>query len=383
VPIDKYDPNDPGGGAVVPVVPPGVEVLTDGRDDGSEDEPDPPDQSETPEPEVPEPTPVTVPPTTLPGQVAPNVPAPTIPTRPGTTDPGTVNPDPVTPDTTVPATTEPVTTVPATTVPVTTVPGGGGTCDQDGGVDCPVPGDGAVRALTATAGDAAATAEWAPPDDWHDVIGYAVTVVPVADRTAAIGPIQIAAVAAYTQNGLTNGRHYYFVVQAIGPGNVRGAAVASPQVMPVSDDPGQPRGLTVEVAACGAVELSWSAPDDGFDVAGYRVTLSGTDRANDWLTDLDAATTAVTVPADELEFGGRYAVTVASRSPSGATSPPADGGTVVPYCVPDPPAGVTATPSADGEITGPHTDRTWRMVNRAYRMLLPTPADGDSGPAPV
>ncbi|MBE7325911.1 diacylglycerol kinase [Nocardioides sp. Y6] len=39
--------------------------------------------------------------------------------------------------------------------------------------------------------------------------------------------------------------------------------------------------------------------------------------------------------------------------------------------------------SADGEITGPHTDRTWRMVNRAYRMLLPTPADGDSGPAPV
>lgn len=36
--------------------------------------------------------------------------------------------------------------------------------------------------------------------------------------------------------------------------------------------------------------------------------------------------------------------------------------------------------SADGEITGPHTDRTWRMVNRAYRMLLPlqTPSENDT-----
>lgn len=37
--------------------------------------------------------------------------------------------------------------------------------------------------------------------------------------------------------------------------------------------------------------------------------------------------------------------------------------------------------SADGEISGPHTSRTWRMVRRAYRMLLPTPTDPDEAAA--
>lgn len=362
--MDKYDPSNPDAGGRTPLVPRassgGVRQEEDRLDEPADAPDDQRDDAGDDLPDFPTPSPRQSTPQVRPADPVPNNPVPNNPgtNDPVTSDPGTDDPGPDDPGGNVRGPgddggvglpdvdcDDPGAATDPECVPTP------GLCEEGfNAVTCPAPGDGAVRNVRVTGGDARATVTWDAPADWYDVIGYSVRVVPDGDPANAIGPIQIADLGSHTQTGLRNGRHYYFVIEAIGTGNARGAAVASERVIPISSDPGQPRDVSVTADACGSVDISWGDPDDGFDVAGYRVDVAHRGGSPAWRGDVGATVTSVSIGADELTSGDRYTVAVYSVSPSGASSPPADGGALVPHCTPGAPGDVVAIASGDGEI---------------------------------
>lgn len=198
---------------------------------------------------------------------------------------------------------------------------------------------GAPRSVSASAGDASARVNWQPaaPN------GAAITkyIVTGAERPVEVGANQ----RSIELTGLTNGQTYRFTVQAVNAKGTGPAGKSNP-VVPTAEVPDAPASVTAEARPDGTVAVSWpEANGQGNKIAKYAVTAvsEGTNAPVG-----EAPGTELVIPAGTLTYGSQYAFTVVAISDGGAgskASPPS--GTVVPFTLPDAPAGLQAATVAD------------------------------------
>ncbi|WP_092546292.1 fibronectin type III domain-containing protein [Actinoplanes derwentensis] len=199
---------------------------------------------------------------------------------------------------------------------------------------------GAPRAVRAAAGNTEVRVTWqaANPN------GAAITryVVTGADKTFPVGAEQRSLVV----TGLTNGETYRFEVHAVnrkgdGPGRMSNA------VVPTSDVPDPPATPPVaEAKPDGTVVVTWpEANGQGHKIQRYAVTAvseGGSAPVG------ESASTTLTIPVGQLEFGKQYAFTVVAINDIAAGSAASGvSNTVVPFAVPGKPDAVEAATVAD------------------------------------
>jgi len=141
-----------------------------------------------------------------------------------------------------------------------------------------------------------------------------------------------------------------YAVNAKGSGPKRD----SNPVVPTSDVPDPPTGVTAQEQKNGTVTVSWPAANgQGHRVASYQVTATGPDGpAQTWQVD-GAKTTFVTPAGPPLVYGKQYAFTVITVNDKGAGSAASPlSNSVVPYTVPAAPGNLRATTgSAAGVVS--------------------------------
>ncbi len=309
---EKYDPNSPGGesaaGGDVPPAPKD-DKDDDKKQDDKKDEPN--NNAVPPAPAVNAPT-VIIPP--------PPVTPPKRENRPPANNPGQgSNPPPAPPA--APPAGDGDGTPPSTTNPGTK-------------------GDGAVRNVRPSAGDASATVSWEPPAEWREVTGYTVTLLPGGAKHE--GP---SGESSYTFRGLPNGVEVSFqIVAKSREGN--GTAVLSGAVTPNRAAPGAPRNVSA-AAGDGQVTVSWDEPSSG-KVDGYSIDLVPAD---------GSATLNKKAGADDrstqftgLKNGIGYKATVRAELTNGASAA-ADSNTTTPAGRPSTPGNPRASVTAPGTVT--------------------------------
>jgi hypothetical protein len=198
---------------------------------------------------------------------------------------------------------------------------------------------GPPRAVTANAGDAQARVSWrAAAANGSAISRY---VVAGAGRRFQVGANQRSLVV----TELTNGQTYRFAVHAVN-GRGSGPKRTSNPVVPTSEVPDPPGGVTARARPDGTVEVSWPAANgQGLDIERYAVTA-----ISEGVSAPVGESTGRTlkIKAGELEYGRQYAFTVVSVNERGASSKPSPvSGTVVPFTRPDAPDGLAATTVAD------------------------------------
>ena len=208
----------------------------------------------------------------------------------------------------------------------------------------PVGPPGAPGRVTAVAGNASAHVSWgAAPANGSPILKY---VVEGAGPPREVGAKQFS----LDVPGLVNGQEYRFAVYAV---NAKGAGPkrAANPVVPTSDVPDPPAGVSAQAQKDGSVVVSWPAANgQGHKVTQYTVTpISGGAPA----TALTATGTTVTTKPGDLAYGTQYAFTVTAVNDRGATSKAsAPSNTVVPFTLPGAPKRPQArTVDAKGTIS--------------------------------
>ena len=190
---------------------------------------------------------------------------------------------------------------------------------------------GAPTAVTAAAGDAAASVSWTAPDDQGG------TAVPASYTAKAVGTKLSCSVAVPSTTcnitGLTNGTAYTFTVTATNAKGTGSASTASTAVTPATV-PGAPTAVRLQ-ARPGTLGVSWTAPvsNGGSPLVGSVAVATGTDGSTGECS-ASAAYTSCTFAS--LTDGVAYTVTVSSANALGlgAASTPVK---ETPYRAPDAP----------------------------------------------
>ncbi|GAB3872008.1 fibronectin type III domain-containing protein [Terrabacter terrigena] len=208
---------------------------------------------------------------------------------------------------------------------------------------------GAPTAVTATAGNGAASVTWTAPASpgTSAITGY--TVQAFNGVTAVGTPLSVAATArAATVAGLANGTSYTVQVKAVSAVGASPAGVSNAVVPTAPTPPGTPTGVTAARGNASAT-VHWVAPATGAAVTGYQVRISaggvqvGALRA--------AAASARSLVVTGLTNGTTYTVQVRATSAggAGAYSPAVS---VRPLTTPSAPViGTAASGVAGGTIT--------------------------------
>ncbi|MDP9792311.1 hypothetical protein J2S43_000823 [Catenuloplanes nepalensis] len=204
---------------------------------------------------------------------------------------------------------------------------------------------GAPKQVTAAAGNAQIRLSWKPAaSNGAPITRY---VVEGADKSWQVGADQ----RALQVDGLTNGETYQFTVFAVNSEGEGPKAKSNPAV-PTSEVPDAPEKVTAAAQPDGTVKITWpEANGQGLTIKSYAVNAIAAG-ATALVGQADG--TELVVAAGELEYGTQYAFTVTStneRGGSSKASPPSE--TVVPFTVPEAPAGLDAATVAGeaGAIT--------------------------------
>ena len=136
--------------------------------------------------------------------------------------------------------------------------------------------------------------------------------------------------------GLSNGIRYVFTIAAVN-GVGRGPGATTGPVTPSSAVPDAPTKVTATTPnPDGSVALTWSAPDNGHNIASYTVTDVGTGAV---LQTGITGTSATIGPSPDLPVGTPVQFEVTAIGTSGASgAPSAPSGTVTPYLTPQAPS---------------------------------------------
>jgi alpha-tubulin suppressor-like RCC1 family protein len=207
---------------------------------------------------------------------------------------------------------------------------------------------GAPTAVSASAGDSAATVSWtAPADDGGSPItSYTVTAAP-GGATATVPAGSTSA----TMTGLANGTAYTFTVRATNDQGDSVESSPSTAVTPVGA-PGAPTSVT-GASRVGAIRVTWVPPVDtgGLPVTNYLVRTVETGSVR------TVAGTATAVLISGLTAGTPYTFTVVARNAAGDSGASAPSLPVTPATgPPDAPtdvAAVAASASATISWTAP------------------------------
>ncbi|WP_249715019.1 fibronectin type III domain-containing protein [Rhizomonospora bruguierae] len=198
---------------------------------------------------------------------------------------------------------------------------------------------GAPRSVTAAAGNAQARVSWRPAaENGSPISKY---VVEGAGKTWDVGADQ----RSLDVTELTNGETYRFTVHAV---NAKGAGPkrTSNPVVPTSEVPDAPTSVTAVANKDGTVTVSWPAANgQGHKISKYAVTAVS---AGASAPVGEATGTELITRKGDLEYGSQYAFTVVAINDIGAgseSSPISE--SVVPFTVPEAPAGLDATTVAD------------------------------------
>jgi hypothetical protein len=195
---------------------------------------------------------------------------------------------------------------------------------------------GTPTGVTATAGNAQATASFTAPvsTGGSDITGYTVSSIPAGGVDSNAGTTATT----HTITGLTNGKAYKFTVKAT---NFMGSSAASGASNSVSPNivPDVPTGVTATAANAQAT-VSFVAPasNGGSVITGYTVTsipAGGVDR--------NAGSTKLSHLMTGLTNGTAYTFTVTAKNTKGTGVASAVSNSVTPAKVPGAPTGVTAT----------------------------------------
>lgn len=194
---------------------------------------------------------------------------------------------------------------------------------------------GAPRNVTAAAGNAQARVSWrAAPANGSAITRY---VVEGAGKEFEVGANQ----RSLEVTGLTNGESYRFSVRAVNAKGT-GPAKTSNAVVPTSEVPDPPAGVTAQERPDGTVLVSWPAANgQGYKIGRYAVTAisaGATSLAG------ESTKTELVIPAGELDYGTQYAFQVVAVNEKGAGSTPSPvSNSVVPFAKPDAPTNLAAT----------------------------------------
>ncbi len=204
----------------------------------------------------------------------------------------------------------------------------------------PVTAPAAPEAVSATAGDGAATVRWLPADDGGErAAAFTVTASPGGQSVTRKG----SAISA-TVTGLTGGTSYTFTVTATNSAGTSPASTPSSAVVPTgSGGLPQPTGVSA-TGGDGTVALSWQ-PVSGAE--GYRIArCAGGD-----CTPQDPPVATVAAPTttftDSVTPGATYTYTVTAYA-AGAVSPPSAAVTALAAAAPDAPQALTVTGTGGG-----------------------------------
>jgi hypothetical protein len=206
-------------------------------------------------------------------------------------------------------------------------------------------------APTVVFGDQSVTVSWkAPTDNGSPITGYLLTIAP--KPTSGAATVKVTGTG-YTVKNLVNGTSYTATVVAQNSsGTDSAASPASDPVIPagVPATPAAPTLTFQQGQGSGSgIGVAWTAPDgNGDDNLGYLVSWTGSDATHGTVTvTAGGAPAAMITP---VTLGVSYSVTVTASNKAGSSKPSA-ASTIVPFTAPDPPGGVTATPTgANGTV---------------------------------
>ena len=219
------------------------------------------------------------------------------------------------------------------------------------GVPSPAPPTG----LTATAGvSGQLSMSWIAPSSGSAHAGYQITQIDPEPGGVAIvvysAPTNPATSTVLT--GLTNGVSYTFYIQGITSGGGYSSNSTDSTPTTVRGTPPNPVTSPSAVPGSGQVVLSWTAPASGETVEGYQVyDITGGGRTLVYDGSADPTTTAtITGLTNGTTYSyviDSYAVGADSTDSSTLVFTPSDADATVP----DVPTSVSATATADGQIT--------------------------------
>jgi Fibronectin type III domain len=333
IPATKYDPANPNSGTgptVTAVVPPPPTTT-------------PPTSTTIPTPPVSVPKAPTEPPAPVPG--SPRQETTTTAPKSAVPEPEEQRP-PRAPIIIVPTTTiaAPPIETPGPSTPGASTPGTPPAAPGPATPGNPTPtpplptGDGSVRSISATAGDAAASVSWQAPTNWFVVTGYTVTLTP-GGKPVSLKPDATD----YSVNGLTNGTAYTFTVRADSK-EAPGSAQTTSGVTPTAAVPGAPRLASV-VPGDAQVSVVWEAIAKA---TSYDIEVVAVDGSPSVRRTAGAAETSANIAG--LANGKDYYV-VLKATTSGGASPATTSSTFTPRGVPTAPGSVTAAVTGPGQVT--------------------------------
>ncbi len=207
-------------------------------------------------------------------------------------------------------------------------------------------------AVTATAGNTAATVTWTAPANNG---GSPITnnLINVYSAATAAGPFTLwenvatgSAATTYTVTGLTNGTFYEFAVAGVNVSGTGPYSANSNAVSPAAT-PNAPTGLGA-LAGNGNATLAWTAPapqNPAVPIAGYNV-FQGTAPGGESTTPVNGAVlipaSATTLQVNGLTNGTTYYFVIVAVSTGGVSSANSNEASTGPAGVP----GATAAPTA-------------------------------------
>jgi fibronectin type 3 domain-containing protein len=196
-----------------------------------------------------------------------------------------------------------------------------------------VPVPGVPSNLSAIESNAKVVLSWTAPDD----NGYSISNYNIYRSSSEIGPYSKIAspiYESYADNGLTNGKTYWYKISAVNTGG-EGDKTYPISAIPYSV-PNAPNGL-IATSGDAQVTLYWNAPFSGGRPIDYYIVYQ------DSVVLLDHPTGLMMIITD-LNNGQEYNFTVAAHNLAGI-GPYSEPESATPISEPDPPVGLIATPS--------------------------------------
>ncbi len=210
---------------------------------------------------------------------------------------------------------------------------------------------GAPTALTAAGSNGSAALSWTAPGytGTSPITGYQIFegTSPGGENYSTPVATLVGNTTQDTLTGLTNGKTYYFTVEAM---NATGNSIPSSEASAMPGIvPGAPTGLTA-TGQNGSVALSWTAPGNLGTPAltGYQV-FQGTSPGGEDYSTVVASPTGTSATISGLTNGTTYYFTVEAVNATGNGIPSTEA-SAQPGIVPDAPTGLTASPGGNQHV---------------------------------
>jgi fibronectin type 3 domain-containing protein len=211
-----------------------------------------------------------------------------------------------------------------------------------GGETGPVdPPPAAPTGLTATAGLKSVSL------DWNDNTEPDLASYNVKRSTTAGGPYSQVAnvtVSSYTDNGLTAGTTYYYVVTAVDTGAHESGISNEASATPYDNPPAAPSGLTANAVSCSQINLAWT--DNSDNETSFKIERSPDGSAFSQIASVGANVTTYSDTTVSASTTYWYRVRAANSYGNSGYSNTASAATpACPVTLPAAPTNLTASPA--------------------------------------